>query len=151
MTDPVAQLGEFMRVMMEIDEIYDDHAAKSGYSSSAFWLMYAVRERELDDSAGPYTQRQFCRDWSFSPQTANSSLMKMREQGLVELMPVPGAKKEKGICFTEKGRAEADRLIAPLMDAERRSFSGIAAQDWKATMRALGLYRDLLRGELEGL
>lgn len=151
MTETLKQLNAFMRVMMEIDEIYNAHAARSGLSASAFWLFYALLDRERASASEPYTQRQFCHEWSFSPQTANSCLKKLREEGHVELLPIPGAKREKQICLTEKGRSEAIRLIEPLMEAECRVFAEVPAADREAMSRALVCYRDLLSRELSAL
>lgn len=146
--EPLVQLGSLMRTMKEIDDVYDDYGSKSGLSVSAFWLLYALRERECITGAEPFTQKQFCREWSFSPQTANSSLKKMQEQGFIRLVPAPGNKKERLVEFTEKGRAKAQELVAPLMTAERRAFASINSEDRGVLLRATRRYKALLGEEV---
>lgn len=147
--EPLVQLGSLMRTMKEIDDVYDDYGSKSGLSASAFWLLYALRERECITGAEPFTQKQFCREWSFSPQTANSSLKKMQEQGFIRLVPAPGNKKERLVEFTEKGRAKAQELVAPLTTAERRAFASINSEDRRILLRAARQYKALLGEEVK--
>lgn len=86
------QLCEMMRLNMEIDDLYEKHASKSSVSPTAFWLLYALME---NGGGRPLTQRRFCKEWSYSPQTVNSCLKKLQRDGLVSLVSLPGSKKEK--------------------------------------------------------
>lgn len=87
------QLCEMMRLNMEIDDLYEKHASKSSVSPTAFWLLYALVENR---GGQPLTQRRFCKEWSYSPQTVNSCLKKLQRDGFVSLVSLPDSRKEKG-------------------------------------------------------
>lgn len=142
------QLCEMMRLNMEIDDLYEKHASKSSVSPTAFWLLYALME---NGGGRPLTQRRFCKEWSYSPQTVNSCLKKLQRDGLVSLISLPGSKKEKGIELTDYGEETARRLVGPLMAAEARAFGSISQEDRAATLCVLRSYLGLLDEEIKAL
>lgn len=142
------QLCEMMRLNMEIDDLYEKHASKSSVSPTAFWLLYALME---NGGGRPLTQRRFCKEWSYSPQTVNSCLKKLQRDGLVSLVSLLGSKKEKGIELTDYGEEAACRLVGPLMAAEARAFGSISQEDRAATLRVLRSYLVLLDEEIKAL
>lgn len=142
------QLCEMMRLNMEIDDLYEKHASKSSVSPTAFWLLYALME---NGGGRPLTQRRFCKEWSYSPQTVNSCLKKLQLDGLVSLASLPGSKKEKGIELTDYGEETARCLVGPLMAAEARAFGSISREDRLVTLRVLRGYLALLDEEIKAL
>lgn len=117
-------ISEQMRLLnqayKETDEIYYNYAKEYGISETAFWVLYSLWDR---DSA--YTQRDFCVEWYYSPKTIHSALKVLETQGLIELALTPGNRKNKQILFTAKGKALAEKVIAPIMQAEQDSFSDL--------------------------
>lgn len=142
------QLCEMMRLNREIDDLYEKHASKSSVSPTAFWLLYALME---NGGGRPLTQRRFCKEWSYSPQTVNSCLKKLQRDGLVSLVSLPGSKKEKGIELTDCGEEAARRLVGPLMAAEARAFGSLSSKERATTLRALRGYLALLDEEIKAL
>lgn len=142
------QLCEMMRLNMEIDDLYEKHASKSSVSPTAFWLLYTLMENRGGQTL---TQRRFCKEWSYSPQTVNSCLKKLQRDGFVSLVSLPDSRKEKGIELTDYGEEAARRLVGPLMAAEARAFGSISREDRLATLRVLRGYLALLDEEIKAL
>ena len=72
----LAALAQFNLFYRELDEIYHQYAARQGIGDAALWLLYSLRE-----SPEPMTQRQLCAEWHSPPQTVNSALKRLEQQG----------------------------------------------------------------------
>ena len=140
-TDPLAV---FNQVYKEMDEIYHLYAKQHGVSDTALWLMYSLYQSET-----AYTQREFCSDWHYPPQTINSALKNFEKQGIIELQSIPDNQKNKLIVLTQKGKDWAENIISPLILAERRSFQGMKKEEREALLVLSKKYVDLLRSEIE--
>lgn len=116
----INQMRLLNQAYKETDEIYHNYAKAYGISDTAFWILYSLWDRE-----SAYTQRDFCLEWFYSPQTINSSLKGLEAQGYIELSLMPGNRKNKQILFTPKGKMLAEKVIVPLMQAEQDSFAGL--------------------------
>lgn len=114
------QMRSLNKSYKETDEIYHDYAKQCGLPDTAFWVLYSLWDQEQT-----YTQREFCLEWFYNPQTINSALKGLERQGLIKLSLMPGNRKNKQICFTEKGKELAEKVIVPLMKAEQDSFSNL--------------------------
>ena len=141
LTDPLAV---FNQVYKEMDEIYHLYAKQHGVSDTALWLMYSLYQSET-----AYTQREFCSDWHYPPQTINSALKNFEKQGIIELQSIPDNQKNKLIVLTQKGKDWAENIISPLILAERRSFQGMKKEEREALLVLSKKYVDLLRSEIE--
>lgn len=141
LTDPLAV---FNQVYKEMDEIYHLYAKQHGISDTALWLMYSLYQSET-----AYTQREFCSDWHYPPQTINSALKNFEKQGIIELQSIPDNQKNKLIVLTQKGKDWAEKIISPLILAERRSFQGMKKEERDALLVLSKKYVDLLRSEIE--
>ena len=95
------------------------------------------------------TQREFCSDWHYPPQTINSALKNFEKQGIIELQSIPDNQKNKLIVLTQKGKDWAENIISPLILAERRSFQGMKKEEREALLVLSKKYVDLLRSEIE--
>ena len=107
----------FNQVCKETNVIYHDYAAKNGISDTAFWIMYSVYYY-----GEGITQKNICEEWFYSAQTVNSSLKTMEKNGLIILEPSNDNKKEKQIHFTKEGLLLAEKIIKPVIEAEKQSF-----------------------------
>lgn len=141
-----AKLTRFNQIYKEMDIIYHNYAKSIGISDTAFWILYCISEKN-----GSFTQRELCKDWSFSPQTLNSALKDMEKRGLISLDPVPGNKKNKSLNLTQSGKKLCDETILPLMQAESESFSAISEEDFEKMMSSTEQYTKALRKNAEEL
>lgn len=122
---------EFLRLDHQIEEFYHELAVRLGLSDSAFQVLWSVAE--LGEGC---TQRDICRQFFLSKQTAHSSVRKLEQEGVLTLRP--GSGREVAIFLTEKGKALVGEKVVPAMEAERAAARGLQAAEWET---ALGLMR----------
>lgn len=108
----------------ELDDIYHYYAQKNNLSDAALWILYAIY-----DSKDGITQTEICNCWFFSRQTINTALKGLEQQGVINLVPVPGNRKSKGIVFTLDGSRVAEQIITPLKQAENQVFAEFSEEE----------------------
>lgn len=141
-----AQITLYNKLIKEMDDLYRVYAKNCNLSETAFWILYCIREREE-----AFTQREICEYWFYTPQTVNSALKNMTEEGLLTLQAEEGNRKNKRIYLTEKGKEIVERIVEPLMDAERRALAAIGEQETEAFLRTMKKQTELFRGEIAKL
>ena len=141
-----AQITLYNQLIKEMDDLYRVYAKNCNLSETAFWILYCIREREE-----AFTQREICEYWFYTPQTVNSALKNMTEEGLLTLRAEEGNRKNKRIYLTEKGKEIVERIVEPLMDAERRALAAIGEQETEAFLRTMKKQTELFRGEIAKL
>lgn len=140
------QLTALNQTYKDIDDVYHLYAKANGLSDTAFWMLYSLWERKA-----ACTQRELCAEWSYSPQTVNSALKVLEGQELIHLVQSPENRRNKQILFTPKGIAVGERVIAPLLQAERRSFSELSEQERAELLAVTRRHAALLRSEVNKL
>lgn len=144
MDDTVAlQLIAFNQLYKELDGLYHRYAKYCGLSDAAFWVIYSVQESE-----GAYTQKELCAAWSYSKQTVNSALKSLESQGIIELIPVPGNRKNKQIFLTGPGKALAEKTVIPLMEAEKNAFGNMSDKERGEFLRLTKKHMTLLHTQI---
>ena len=139
--DPLALFNQLYK---EMDEIYHQYAKRRGISDTALWLLYSLYE----DGAG-YTQRELCSAWHYPPQTINSALKSLVNQGYIRLKPVEGNQKNKRIALTEAGNEMMREVIFPLIQAEKRTFQRLEKSERDALLSLTHKYVSLLKSEVK--
>ncbi len=140
-SDPLALFNQLYK---EMDEIYHQYAKRRGISDTALWLLYSLYE----DGAG-YTQRELCSAWHYPPQTINSALKSLVNQGYIRLKPVEGNQKNKRIALTETGKELMREVIFPLIQAEKRTFQRLEKSERDTLLSLTHKYVSLLKGEVK--
>ena len=140
-SDPLALFNQLYK---EMDEIYHQYAKRRGISDTALWLLYSLYE----DGAG-YTQRELCSAWHYPPQTINSALKSLVNQGYIRLKPVEGNQKNKRIVLTEAGNEMMREVIFPLVQAEKRTFQRLEKSERDTLLSLTHKYVSLLKGEVK--
>lgn len=140
-SDPLALFNQLYK---EMDEIYHQYAKRQGISDTALWLLYSLYE----DGAG-YTQRELCSAWHYPPQTINSALKSLVNQGYIQLKPVEGNQKNKRIVLTEAGNEMMQEIISPLIRAEKRTFQRLEKSERDTLLSLTHKYVSLLKGEVK--
>lgn len=140
-SDPLALFNQLYK---EMDEIYHQYAKRQGISDTALWLLYSLYE----DGAG-YTQRELCSAWHYPPQTINSALKSLVNQGYIQLKPVEGNQKNKRIVLTEAGNEMMQEIISPLIRAEKRTFQRLEKSERDALLSLTHKYVSLLKSEVK--
>ena len=122
-------------------------AGENNLSETAFWILYCIQEREKE----AFTQREICDYWFYTPQTVNSALKNMTEEGLLILRTEKDNRKNKRIYLTEKGKETVERIVVPLMDAERRALAAIGEQEAEIFLKTMKKHTEFFREEIEEL
>lgn len=136
----LSYLKTFNQIYKEMDIIYHDYAKTCGLSNMAYWILYSVAE-----SNEYFTQRDFCNDWFFAPQTVNSALKDLEKKDIIYLDPEPDNKKNKLIKPTENGKKLIESIIMPLIQAECESFNSLSEEECKQMLSATKKYVSTLR------
>lgn len=138
------QLLMINHIYKEMDTLYHLYAKKCGLSDTALWLLYSLYENE-----DLRTQKDICSEWHYPPQTINSSLKSLERQGIVNLEPIEGNRKNKLIVLTDKGTWLINETIVPLIEAEEATFRKLNNDEREAVISATSKYLDILHNELE--
>ena len=117
-------LRSFNQLSKETNVIYHNYAAANGMSDATFCYY-----------GEGVTQKTICEEWFYSAQTVNSSLKLLEKKNLIELRLAPGNKKNKQIFLTEEGKDMTNRLIVPVIEAEKLSFDAFDIQELKKMFR----------------
>lgn len=139
-------LTEFNRIYKKMDMLYHSYAKKIGISNMELWLLYSLYE---NDSA--YTQKDFCSEWHYPPQTVNSTLKTLEKRGIITLEQVAGNRKIKQIVLTENGNRLINQIILPLVTAEKKAFEGMRITEREKLVALTSKYTKLLHTETDKL
>ena len=126
----IQKLEAVNQVYEMIDDIYDSYAGSFGITDAELWVLYALFEHN-----GDYLQTDICRQWYYSLQTIHTTIKNMEKKGLITLICQPGNKKNKQIFLTEEGKDMTNRLIVPVIEAEKLSFDAFDIQELKKMFR----------------
>lgn len=136
-------LKDIDQAFKEVDGMYHAYAKFCNMSDSEQWFLYSLW---LHDSG--CTQKEFCAEWFYSPQTINSALKALEAKGFIRLEFMTGSRKNKNIVFTPEGEAVCRRFIDPLLEAEKAAFCGLDEIEMIEYMRLTKKYNSLLRDEI---
>lgn len=136
-------LKTFNQIYKEMDIVYHNYAKSCGLSDMAYWILYSMPEEN-----GLFTQRAFCKDWSFAPQTVNSALKDLEKKDIICLKSVPEDKKKKWIQLTENGKNFMERVILPLIQTECESFEALSPEECDAMLSTTRKYVSVLKEKI---
>ena len=136
-------LATFNRLHKKMNVLYHDYAKSVGLSDAAFWLLYSLYEH-----GQPCTQKDLCAAWFYAPQTINSALKGLEEQGFISLELAPKSRKNKQIIFTEAGRTLIEDKIVPLVHAEEQSFERLEEQELNQLLAITQKHIEVLAEEI---
>lgn len=141
-----AHLKTFNQIYKEMDVVYHNYAKSCGLSDMAYWILYSLSEND-----GFFTQRDFCKEWSFAPQTVNSALKDLEKKNIIFLEPVPGNKKNKWIRLTENGKEFMEHIIFPLVRTECESFEALSQEECELMLSSIQKYVSVLKEKISRL
>lgn len=142
----LSYLKTYNKIYKEMDIIYHGYAKKFGLSNMAYWILYSIAE-----SDECFTQRDFCNDWFFTPQTVNSALKDLERKDIIFLESVPENKKNKLIKPTENGKKIIESVIMPLIKAECESFETLSKEECKLMLSITKKYISVLKDRVNVL
>lgn len=116
------------------DALYRKCASVFGLPDCAMWILYY-----LSSSDEELSQQDLIDKMLFPKQTINSSTIKLADQGMLELTPIPGTKNKKKITLTEQGRKLAEGTVVRIRRAEVQAVKDMGKQKME---QFLTLYRE---------
>ena len=99
----------------KIDGLYYMGAKKLGVKDSALSILYVLNDGKS------HSQKQISDEWLIPKTTVNTIIREWRREGLVVLSPEEHGR-EKTVSLTEKGREQAEAILAPLNHAEQTAM-----------------------------
>ena len=136
-------MAEFNRLYKETDNIYTRYATSQGVSTTTLCVLYSLFLSET-----PCTQTQLVDDWGIPMQTINSCLKSLEKSGTVRLEFAEGNRKSKCILLTCEGKEMAERIIAPLIEAENNALDALEAEQRQLLMALTRKHAQLLQSFL---
>ncbi|MDO4719504.1 MAG: winged helix-turn-helix transcriptional regulator [Peptostreptococcaceae bacterium] len=120
------QVSEINLIFKELDSVYHQMAKKNHLSDCAFWILYLLYDRDKS-----YSQNSLCEELSYSKQTINSTISKLKKDGFLTLQMIPQTRNRKEIILTERGVQVADEVIGKVKKIEYKAFSKLTEQERK--------------------
>lgn len=142
----LSPLKTYNQICKEMDIVYHNYAKKCGLSDMAYWILYSMAENDKF-----FTQRDFCNEWFFAPQTVNSALKDLEKKDIVFLETVSGNKKNKLIKPTENGKRFIESYISPLIRAECESFEALSKKECEQMLFTTKKYISVLKDKIGAL
>jgi len=130
----------------ETDEIYGKLAHFFGMTSTAFWLLYFIREKNH------CTQSEIASRLSIPKQTVNSSLKRLEKDGFIRLVRLEADSdnhRNKLLSFTEKGEELAKSTIDRVFELEISAFSRFDDEEADMFLALARKHVAMLAGEAE--
>ena len=137
-------LQEFDRLNRLVNELYHEIAVKQGISDSAYSILQAM----LILGNGN-TQTDICKYTCLNKQTVNSSVKKLKQNGLIEFHQGNG--REMKIYLTSKGQYFINENILPIEQAENEVFDEMTIQEQREILRLIENYLSSFRHKIEKL
>lgn len=142
----LACLKSFNQIYKEMDIVYHNYAKRCGLSDMAYWILYSMAESDTY-----FTQRDFCSDWFFAPQTVNSALKDLEKKDIIFLEAVSGNKKNKLIKPTPNGEKFIKDCIMPLIEAECESYETLSKEECEHMLATTKQYVSALKDKVNAL
>ena len=103
--------------IFNMDKTYLLRKRKDKVLEAELCLMYA-----LDDGL-PHSQKEISDAWSIPRTTMNTIIKRKEREGYLNLIPIPGKRREKQIVLTETGKQYAQGILGEVYRAEDKALS----------------------------
>lgn len=141
---------KFNGLYKECEDIYRCSAKFLNISVCTMWVLCVLSEQEI-----PPTQRQLCEQLSQPKQTINSTIASLERQGIVQLTPVSGNRKEKQVVLTKEGIQYVNEKIKPFINVEQEIFIEMGEKDSDEYLRlmqkCITIYREKIESVLQNM
>lgn len=129
----------------EIIRICKEYELKHNISDTAFWILYVLHATDEK-----LTQTDLCNSLYQPRQSANTALIKLEEDGIIEKAPVPGNQKSKYIILTKKGKAFVEQSIVPMKKAEQDTLSAFTDEEIQIHLKIMQKRCEQFRTLIDG-
>lgn len=113
---------ELWATTTQFGNVYDDYVKRFNFNYNELACFYSLYV------FGQCTQKQICNEWVLPKQTINTLCKSFMEQGLIQIVPHTGDKREKLLSLTDKGKEIAKPMIEPLLTIEQQTITNFGNQ-----------------------
>lgn len=138
---------EFLRLEMASWDHYKICLHSLHVTENELWILL-----EIDSGSDALLcQAEIARNLALPIQTVNSALAKMAKRGWIELVPVPGNRKSKGVVFTEQGKEECLPWLEKIHQAEEQALGVLSDEEIQTLIHWIQKYNQALEQNLRSL
>lgn len=137
------RLGAVNHAWKEYMGIYDAAAQRVGIPSSVLDSLYTLY---LEDGI---TQKDICDRACLSKQTVHSAVMRLQKDGL--LRTERGEGRSVLLFLTDTGRAEAKRIVRPIVEAEIRAYDTLSLEEFDQFLSMISRIGKALRSGMDNI
>lgn len=134
------RLGAVNHAWREYTGIYDAMAQRVGIPSSVLDSLYMLY---LEDGI---TQKDICDRACLSKQTVHSAVMRLQKDGLIRTERGEG--RSVLLFLTNAGRAEAKRIVRPIVEAEIRAYDALSPEEFDQLISMISRIDEILRSSM---
>ena len=106
----------FGKLIYKIDYYYAEVAKKSGVKPNLMWILYALNDGKS------HSQKEISISWDIPITTINTIIKELNNDGYVDLIHIPGKRREMNIILTEKGREYSKNILNDIYKIEDEVF-----------------------------
>lgn len=110
---------KFGKLIYKIDYFYAEVAKKSGVKPNLMWILYALN----DDKS--HSQKEISISWDIPITTINTIVKELIDDGYVELIHIPGKRREMNIILTDKGKSYSKNILNDIYKMEDVVFKSL--------------------------
>lgn len=128
----------FNEIIKENNNIYRKVAKRFNLSECTFWILYSIKTSDKD-----LTQKDLIISLHLPKQTINTSLIKLKEEGILYLEQ-SNDHRLKYIKLTDKGILLSQQSVEVVIDKEIQALSTFTNEEHKTLLNILRRYNQEL-------
>lgn len=140
------QYAKFKATEKKVDELYHRIAVQLGIPDSTLWVLYCLTDQDMT-----HTQNSIAEAMGVPKQTINSAINHLVKDEYIYLEQMAVARNSKSIHFTEKGKAYCQRIIQPILDAEKNAENRLSEEEQKIYLALSIKHNQFLQEEFAAL
>ncbi|WP_323090375.1 MarR family winged helix-turn-helix transcriptional regulator [Allobaculum sp. JKK-2023] len=135
---------DFLSLECQAWDVYKICLKSMNLTENELWILLEIEENQT-----PLRQADIARNLYLPVQTVNSALTKLTSKGLIELVSLPNNRKSKGVCLTQKGKAEFLPYLAKIHAAEQSALATLSDQEIETMLQSIRRYVTALEKNLK--
>lgn len=128
---------KIMEIFRRMDSAYEEYAKSVGMTYVSLSVLEEIYE--LGDGC---TQKQISEETCYPKQMINPVVKSFIEDGLVTLREIPTDRRNKEIFLTEKGKAQCEKIVVPMLEMESAALNNMGETQCMELLRLLKLYEN---------
>ena len=110
---------KFGKLIYKIDYYYAEIAKRSGVKPNLMWILYALNDGKS------HSQKDISISWDIPITTINTIVKELNNDGYVDLIHIPGKRREMNIILTEKGKEYSKNILKDIYEIEEKIFKSL--------------------------